>query len=268
MKIPSWLERTATGLMDQYVAKVPQSKPDQSALEKCKVVSHRGEHDNLHVKENTIAAFQQAVDAGVWGIECDIRWTADLQPVICHDDDCLRVFNQPTRVADVTLQELQRVVPEIPTLAEVIDRFGKNTHLMLEVKAEPHLSPRKQKAILKSMLLNLDQVDDFHILALNPELFERVCFLDRKALLPVAELNFNALSLSALQNGYGGVTGHFLFLHQGILDKHRAASQSIGTGFIASKNGLFRELNRGVEWVFSNDAVKIQALRDQYLGLS
>jgi hypothetical protein len=31
-------------------------------------------------------------------------------------------------------------------------------------------------------------------------------------------------------------------------------------GFIASKNSLYRELNRGVEWVFTNDALKLQAM--------
>ena len=28
---------------------------------------------------------------------------------------------------------------------------------------------------------------------------------------------------------------------------------------------LFRELNQGVEWIFSNDALKIQKVRDGYL---
>ena len=37
------------------------------------------------------------------------------------------------------------------------------------------------------------------------------------------------------------------------------------TGFISSKNCLFRELNRSVDWIFSNDAVKIQKIRNRYL---
>ena len=36
-------------------------------------------------------------------------------------------------------------------------------------------------------------------------------------------------------------------------------------GFIHSRNALFRELNRGVEWIFSNEAVRMQGIRDAYL---
>ena len=30
-----------------------------------------------------------------------------------------------------------------------------------------------------------------------------------------------------------------------------------GVGFIDSKNSLYRELNRGVSWLFTNQAVKL-----------
>ena len=35
--------------------------------------------------------------------------------------------------------------------------------------------------------------------------------------------------------------------------------------FPSSRNTLFRELNRGIEWIFSNDAVALQHIRDDYL---
>jgi glycerophosphoryl diester phosphodiesterase len=35
---------------------------------------------------------------------------------------------------------------------------------------------------------------------------------------------------------------------------------------VASRNCLFRELNRGIRWIFSNDAVRIQKIRDHYLA--
>ena len=45
-----------------------------------------------------------------------------------------------------------------------------------------------------------------------------------------------------------------------IIDRHRAAGQEVGTGMIASKRCLFREINRGVKWIFSNSAVELQAV--------
>ena len=47
--------------------------------------------------------------------------------------------------------------------------------------------------------------------------------------------------------------------------RHAAQGQRLGTGFPASKNCLFRELNRGIEWVFTNNAVALQRIIDDHL---
>jgi len=39
----------------------------------------------------------------------------------------------------------------------------------------------------------------------------------------------------------------------------------VGSGFAASKYGMFREINRGVDWVFSNHAVRLEAIRQKSL---
>ena len=46
--------------------------------------AHRGLHDNEHgIPENSMAAFQRAVDKG-YGIELDVHLTADNQLVVFH----------------------------------------------------------------------------------------------------------------------------------------------------------------------------------------
>jgi len=82
----------------------------------CKIVSHRGEHDNKTVFENTIAAFDRVKKAGVWGIEFDIRWTKDLRPVVFHDRTLQRVFNSNIELNKVTLAELKEQCNLIPSL--------------------------------------------------------------------------------------------------------------------------------------------------------
>ena len=72
------LQSVAMKVTDGLAAVIPQPVPEQRALRSCKIISHRGEHDNVLVFENTLAAFEQARANGVWGVECDIRWTADL----------------------------------------------------------------------------------------------------------------------------------------------------------------------------------------------
>jgi glycerophosphoryl diester phosphodiesterase len=260
-----FLQDAVMKAIDRVMAGIPQPVPDQIALQNCKIISHRGEHDNISVIENTLPAFDNARANGVWGIECDIRWTADLVPVISHDPCGKRLFGNPARVSELSYADLREQMPLIPSLAELVGEFGGNTHLMLEIKAEHYPQPQRQKMILQEQLSTLSPGLDYHFLALDPELFARVDFVPRKFCFPVAQLNSSRLSRAALETQCGGLNGHFLLLTDKLKKRHELAGQRIGTGFISSKNCLFRELNRGVEWIFSNDAVKIQKIRDQYL---
>ncbi len=254
------LQTVALETVDLIAAAVPRRLPDKTSLEHCQIISHRGENDNREILENTLPAFRAAREAGVWGIECDIRWTRDLVPVIHHDPDCQRLFGEPVSLSALDFAELRQRFPLIPTLGELVEEFGGNTHLMLEIKAEHYPAPERQKAILQAVLSSLRPGEDFHILLLDPYLVDRVDFLPRTVCYLVAELNVARLSHHALQNGFGGLTGHYLMLNEKVRQRHAAAGQRIGTGFIHSRNALYRELNRGIEWIFSNRAVALQGI--------
>lgn len=253
-------------LVDSVAALVPQPVPDREALKQCRLVSHRGEHDNRQVYENTLPAFAAARDAGVWGIECDIRWTADLVPVVAHDPDGRRVFGDASVLRELSFEALRARMPLVPSLEELIARFGGDRHLMLEIKAEPYAESGRQKAILAQLLSALVPARDYHFLALDPALFKYVDFAPPECLLPVAEFNVRQLSEASLAAGYAGVAGHYLLLGNALKRRHEAHGQHIGTGHIGSRNVLFRELNRDVEWIFSDDAVAMQRLLDRLLG--
>lgn len=254
---------------DAVMALIPRPLPQTSALERCRIISHRGEHDSgRSTRENTLTAFRRARDAGAWGIECDIRFTADGVPVICHDPDLSRVFGLPAKVADLDRETLQRKCPEVPTLEAVVDELGGNTHLMLEVKAEPWPQEREYAETLQRILAGLAPGEDFHLLSLEPSLFERLQFAPPACMLPVAETNVGAMSALALEKGYAGLGGHYLLLTEALRRTHAAAGQRLGTGFPASANCLRREINRDIEWVFSNDAAKLEALRRAMLERS
>ncbi len=253
------------GVADAAMALLPRRRPERAALERCRIVSHRGEHDNRGVRENTLAAFAAARDAGVWGIEFDVRFTADLVPVVCHDPDTARVFGRDLTLSAVNFASLRSACPEIPTLAEVLDEFGADRHLMIELKAEPWPDPQGQAGILADLLAPLTPVADYHLLSLDAGMFDRVGFAPATCCMPVAELNVRAMSELALQRGYAGIGGHYLLLGERLRRRHAAVGQQLGVGFPASANCLARELNRGIQWIFSNDAAKLQQVRDSLL---
>ena len=69
------LQSALMSTIDLAAAAIPRRVPSRAALQQCKIISHRGENDNREILENTLPAFAAARKAGVWGIECDIRWT-------------------------------------------------------------------------------------------------------------------------------------------------------------------------------------------------
>jgi glycerophosphoryl diester phosphodiesterase len=265
MKIFNILEAPLRQIVDYCYARWPQAVPDRDRLQHCKIISHRGDCDNQIIFENTIAAFDRAEDQGVWGIEFDLRWTRDLNPVVIHDADLVRVFGFNHRIRQMTLAELKSCCPLVPSLGEMIHRYGKKIHLMIEIKAEHYPEPGAQNRILEDLLSPLVPEADYHLLTLNPDMFGLIECAPRSALLPVAHLNFFQLSKLAIEKGYSGIAGHYLLLTRSRLKMHRAFNQKLATGYVNSKNCLFRELNRGVEWIFSDNAVELQKVVNQLL---
>jgi len=107
--------------------------------------AHRGYSANY--PENTLLAFQKAVEAGCHGIENDVRLTKDGVIVISHDGDLGRMGAGTGAVRDLTLEELKAInfaghhtecgfVP-ICTLEEYFD-FIRTTNVVtnIEIKSD------------------------------------------------------------------------------------------------------------------------------------
>ena len=260
----SW-EKPVLWTVDCIYKILPQKFPDKKRLQDCKIVSHRGEHDNLNVLENTFAAFDQIKDKDIWGIELDIRWTKDLIPVVFHDKDLKRLFQSDIEVSKITWDNLRKKFPLIPSLSEVILRYGGKIHLMVEIKEEVYSDPAYQNSVLQDLFSSLKPEQDYHFISLSYLMFKLIDFVPSTTFLPIAQLNIRQLSEISIQENYGGILGHYLLLTQEYLNKHKMQNQMVGTAYIKSRNSLFRELNRGVEWIFSNNAIEIQSIRDSCL---
>lgn len=261
----SWFERSLMNTCNLWFAALPQAKPSRQALLDCKIISHRGEHDNRRVRENTLAAFAAPAEAGCWGLEFDVRWTRDQHPVVVHDADARRVFGQDLVFADLELAELRRLLPDVPSLREVVDRFGGRQHLMVELKQDDRDDSELRAQRLRDAFQSIEPVKDYHILALQPELFELVEFAGKAAWLPVAQMNVATMSRYAESSQCAGLCAQYLLLNRTLIARHRQQGQSVGSGFAASKNGLCRELNRGVDWIFTNHALRLETIRQQLL---
>ena len=131
---------------------------------------------------------------------------------------------------------------------------------MAEIKAEIYPDPQRQNNILKDCFCGLEPQTDFHLISLTPEMFDLITFIPTSTFIPIATLNLPQISELALAKGYHGVAGHYSLLNNSMLAKHHKQGQKVGSGYPASKYCLFREINRNIEWIFSNNAGELQAV--------
>lgn len=93
------------------------------------LLGHRGAR-LPQVPENTIAAFDLALNAGCGGFEFDVRRTRDGQLIVTHEP---RI--RGLEVAESTYAELrQRANHEPPLLRDILQRYGGRAFLDIELK--------------------------------------------------------------------------------------------------------------------------------------
>ena len=138
-------------------------------------------------------------------------------------------------------------------------------HLMIEIKQETYPDQEQQNLILEKLLSQIEPCRDYHLISLDPGMLERIECVSNHAKMPVAELHVSELSRIALEKEYAGLLGHYLLIDAKTVQKHLDAGQKIGTGYPNSRNALSREINRGVSWLFSNDAEGLDRLKRNVL---
>lgn len=123
------------------------------------IIAHRGA--SAEAPENTLRAFQLALDQGAQMIELDLHLSADGHVVVIHDETLDHTTNQRGRVKQLTLAEIRRADAgqgeRVPTLDEVLDLTLGKVGLYLEIKdphaAQPVLRTLRARRCQEQMLL-------------------------------------------------------------------------------------------------------------------
>ena len=93
---------------------------------KVSVLAHRG---FTPPAENTIEAFQRALDSGADYLETDVRVTLDGHAVLCHDETFQRIAGIDRNVSEMSLEEIKQIRPfetgTIISLAEALQLLPK-----------------------------------------------------------------------------------------------------------------------------------------------
>lgn len=131
--------------------------------------AHRG--GASEAPENTLPAFQHAVDLGYRYLETDVHATADDVLVAFHDDHLDRVTDRRGRIAELPWSEVARARVDgrepIPRLADVLGTWP-------EVRV--NIDPKKDNSVvpLIEVLRHFDAVDRVCVSAFSDQRIDRV----------------------------------------------------------------------------------------------
>lgn len=100
-------------------------------------IAHRGLHDEVH-PENSLSAFQAAVDAG-YAIELDLHLLQDLVLAVLHDSNTLRMTGKDAIIEELNSDQLPqyRLINSsetIPTFVQVLQLVKGRVPLLIEMK--------------------------------------------------------------------------------------------------------------------------------------
>ena len=132
-----------------------------------KQIAHRG-YTNKYIKENTLEAFDNAIENGFAGFECDVRSTKDNIAVICHDPFIDRTSNGTGLIKTYTYKELlhlnfgtNKIPSKIPTLKKVLRSY--NCLKIIELKVDINLT---------KIIRYVD--DKTYFISFNPQIIKKV----------------------------------------------------------------------------------------------
>ncbi len=161
------------------------------------LVGHRGAAGLA--PENTLPAFQVAIDLGIDGIEFDVQRSRDGVPIVFHDEDLERLTNGTGKLFDRTLDELRALEIKtdhsaytdvhISTLQEVLEFVRQAEQLLMIELKEPWRFPGIEEQVIALIrrydLVERAQIRSFYHDALHivhrlaPEIAVSELWLDR-----------------------------------------------------------------------------------------
>jgi glycerophosphoryl diester phosphodiesterase len=222
------------------------------------VIAHRGASQDA--PENTLAAFELAIEQRSDMIETDIHLTADGRLAIWHDD---AIDGIP--VGKLTLESLRARLPQLPTLEETLEACGRRIPFNLELKQAGKrdyvgIEERVLEVVERASLVEPPLFSSF-----GADVLTRLRERDPKARLGVL--------VSASQARRGGVEERARSLAaEAIHPALRIATEQVVKGYqragyrvnvytVDDPSQQMRLMDWGVDGIFTNRPAQLRALR-------
>ena len=208
------------------------------------LLGHRGAR--RYLPENTIPAFDLALEHGAHGFEFDVRSTRDRHAILCHDPKLNRLTLRRS-----TLRQIQESCKSRgeddgpPCLEDVLERYARTAFLNIELKVRG-LEPQVVQAMRRT------HPRHYFVSSFLPGVLRRLHALDRSlALGALAQTRWQLRRWRILPVSY--IVPHYKLVSPRFVDQVHAAGKKVVTWTVNDPRQMKRLAGWGVDGLISDD---------------
>lgn len=229
-------------------------------ITRTQVTAHRG--FSKVAPENTMPAFQAAMDCGADYIELDLQLTADDQLVVIHDDKLDRTTNGKGLVERYTYEQLKTLSAgswfgsdgefddvEIPLFSDVLELTGKDIMLNIEIKKSGDPKKTAEKAV--ELIEEYDIVNSCYVTSFSYPALKKVKQLNPK--IKTAFIANLATATSYAQLPYiDAVSMNYLFVNQSVVNSAHHHGKRIFVWTVDRQSEMQKMMALGVDNIITD----------------
>lgn len=234
------------------------------------VFAHRGA--NSYAPENSLSAFEKAIQLGCDGIELDVRMCATGEIVVFHDRYANRMTSIRGNVQKMTLSQLRQLnliqknypFDKIPTLSEVLDLARKKVLINIDVKKASLSGDVFEQNIVK-ILEKFGLSDNIIISSFNPFVLKKISLMKPK--LHVGFIFRNRSSIMML-NGHPVKSLHARhhILSQKYISHLSHRCTSIYSWTVDDEIAMQKQIQMGIDGIITNRPEVFFKLKNKLIG--
>ncbi len=245
-------------------------------LDKVSITAHRGAC--MEAPENTLAAFQIAVETGADVVELDVRETKDGEIVIMHDESIYRTCGVKKKVGKLTYEQLQEYSAgakykgknkelykdeKIPTLREAIELIDGKADLNIELKPA-----KTDKHLIESVVALVEEYDLYDSCV--------VTSMNYKAISKVKELDDRVQTVYVMSVAVGDISNltnadafsiKYRYINNDIVRNAHAQGKEVYAWTVDSKAILEKMMLLDVDSIITNKPAEMRReMYENYYG--
>lgn len=240
---------------------------------KIEIIAHRGA--SRLAPENTIPAFNLAVEMGCSMIELDVQMTRDQKLVVIHDSTVNRTTNGAGAVSGFMLEELRRLDAgswfgiefrgeRIPTLLEVIQEVGDRCRLNIEVKKDAAHGRRPVEEVLVETLAQPPARNSYLISSFDYDLLTRIHTLDPRRKLAYLFVFFSWNLRKPMASGMlAAIHPHHSVVSKRMIDTAHDYGLQVNVWTVDKPEQMLSLANLGADGIITNDPEYILPLNSR-----